>query len=167
MGDEEHVQDALESLTVEAGASTIADNGTQVKKEGGDSTSPDESKSSRTRSPSMSPDDRKTPSDSVSTPDVGQRPKLSRKASQKMAPRPIVTFLDVEDSTAEACTLFQVLTECVYGSKTIGSSEHDTLDCDCNEEWRRSPSNLHAEPVAGQEQMLMYFIRRWHQPRLW
>lgn len=138
--DEERVQDALEGLTVQTGAATSGGLGPTVKKESDSAGStPDQSKDSRTRSPSMSPDEHKPRSDSASTPDGGQAPKLSRKASQKMAPRPVTTFAELPDVTAESCSHFQVIPDCLYGSKSIGSSEHDALDCDCNEEWRRLP----------------------------
>ncbi|KAE9378964.1 hypothetical protein N431DRAFT_326970 [Stipitochalara longipes BDJ] len=65
----------------------------------------------------------------------GKGPKLSRKSSQKVVARPPRLFDDVEDSTVEAITVFQVIKECIYGAKSMGNSEHDILDCDCSEQW--------------------------------
>lgn len=66
------------------------------------------------------------------------KPKLSRKASQKVISRPAPLFDDLSDSTKEATSVFQVIKDCIYGSKYMGSSEHDALGCDCSEEWRKS-----------------------------
>jgi histone-lysine N-methyltransferase SETD2 len=66
-------------------------------------------------------------------------PKLSRKASQKLPPSPPMLFGNLPDSTEDACRTFQVISDCLYGSRNMGSSDHDALDCDCAEEWRKSP----------------------------
>ncbi|KAK9795742.1 hypothetical protein SCARD494_04713 [Seiridium cardinale] len=134
MEDQERVQDALQVLTVEPTASAPASNESDIKKE---DDSPAGSSGSRSRSLSLSPD-QKPRSDSASTPDVNgnQQHKLSRKASQKMVPRPSALFGDSPDVTDEACGHFQLIPDCLYGSKSLGASEHDTLDCDCAEEWR-------------------------------
>jgi hypothetical protein len=65
----------------------------------------------------------------------GKAPKLSRKSSQKVISRPPPLFDDLPDSTKEAVGSFQVIRDCIYGSKYMGSSEHDALGCDCSEEW--------------------------------
>lgn len=65
----------------------------------------------------------------------GKQPKLSRKASQKVVSRPPPLFDHLPDSTTEAVSTFQVIRDCIYGSKYMGSSEHDALGCDCSEEW--------------------------------
>ncbi|KAI9890894.1 MAG: histone methyltransferase set2 [Vezdaea aestivalis] len=65
----------------------------------------------------------------------GKAPKLSRTASKKITARPAPLFDHLEDSTGLATSSFQVITDCVYGSKNMGSSEHDALDCDCTENW--------------------------------
>lgn len=144
MEEEEHVKDALEQLTVEPAPSAAATSNVEVKQENAGSAHPspaDRSKgSSGTRSPSMSPDDEHKPrSDSESTPDNGSGghpPKLSRKASQKKTVRPPTLFGDLADVTEEASGHFQLIPDCLYGSKSLGASEHDALDCDCNEDWR-------------------------------
>ncbi|KAI0128539.1 hypothetical protein BJ170DRAFT_333302 [Xylariales sp. AK1849] len=130
MEDEERVQGALEGLTV--------DTSTTIKQEDDNGISSPESKGPGS---SMSPD-HKPRSDSASTPDGGLPPKLSRKASQRMASRPApILFDDLPDVTAESCSHFQLIPDCLYGSKSLGSSAHDTLDCDCNEEWRDGVNN--------------------------
>lgn len=67
----------------------------------------------------------------------GKAPKLSRKSSQKIMSRPAPLFDHLPDATPEAVTKFQVIRDCIYGSKYMGSSEHDALGCDCSEEWSK------------------------------
>jgi histone-lysine N-methyltransferase SETD2 len=69
------------------------------------------------------------------TVEPGKAPKLSRKSSQKVVARSPRRFSHMEDSTDEAISVFQVIKDCIYGSKFMGSSDHDALDCDCSEEW--------------------------------
>lgn len=69
------------------------------------------------------------------TVEPGKTPKLSRKSSQKVISRPPTLYSDFPDSTEEASTVFQLIKDCIYGSKHMGSSEHDALDCDCSEQW--------------------------------
>lgn len=69
------------------------------------------------------------------TVEPGKVPKLSRKSTQKVIARPPTLFTDLPDATAEAGSVFQRIKDCIYGSKYMGSSEHDALDCDCSEEW--------------------------------
>lgn len=137
MEDEERVQDGLESLSVENERPASDGSGAQVKKESESAaSSPDPSKGSRSRFSSLSPNDDKPRSESASTPDGPQPPKLSRKASQKMAPRPVTLFSDLPDVTQDSMDYFQLIPDCLYGSKSLGATEHDSLDCDCTEEWR-------------------------------
>ncbi|KAF7525198.1 hypothetical protein G7054_g11176 [Neopestalotiopsis clavispora] len=133
MEDEEHIKTSLQGLTVEAKSDVFAMNEAEVKKE--DDSAPGSS-GSRSRSHSMSPD-QKPRSDSASTPDVnGAQPQKSRKGAQKSAPRQPPLFDHLPDVTEEATGHFQLIPDCLYGSKSLGASEHDTLDCDCAEEWR-------------------------------
>lgn len=67
----------------------------------------------------------------------GKAPKLSRKSSQKVITRPPPLFDHLEDATPDATTQFQVIRDCIYGSKYMGSADHDALGCDCAEEWRK------------------------------
>jgi hypothetical protein len=71
------------------------------------------------------------------TVELGKAPKLLRKASQKIIARPAPLFDHLPDVTSEAIEAFQIIEDCMYGSKGMGSSEHDALDCDCSEEWSR------------------------------
>ena len=64
----------------------------------------------------------------------GQLPKLARTASQKVMARSSRLFDDLPDVTDEATSVFQVLTECTYSAKYLGTTEH-AMDCDCAEEW--------------------------------
>ncbi|EPE10324.1 histone h3 lysine 36 methyltransferase [Ophiostoma piceae UAMH 11346] len=99
-----------------------------------------------TASRSLSPDDIKpSPSDSITTPDTNAAaPKLNRKVSslQKTSGSNTpargnrVTYDHLPDATEEATSQFQVITDCLYGSKRMGSSDNDALDCDCAEELR-------------------------------
>ncbi|KAL2201022.1 methyltransferase-like protein [Corynascus similis CBS 632.67] len=88
-----------------------------------------------TRASSMSPDDAKSAADSTSISENSTAPKLSRKHSQKMARSPPPLFDHLPDATEDACSTFQVINDCLYGSRNMGSSDHDALDCDCAEDW--------------------------------
>jgi len=107
----------------------------------------------KSRSKSQSPF-KPLPSDASSSPDdadahevlggeitlkmePGKAPKLSRTATHKIASRPATLFLDVPDATAEAISTFEVLPECTYANKHLGTTDH-ALECDCTEEWGKS-----------------------------
>ncbi|PTB74235.1 hypothetical protein M440DRAFT_1440426 [Trichoderma longibrachiatum ATCC 18648] len=62
--------------------------------------------------------------------------RLSRKLSQKPVAREVPLYSHLPDVTAESCATFQVIPDCLYGSKNLGSTDNDALDCDCREEWR-------------------------------
>jgi histone-lysine N-methyltransferase SETD2 len=112
-------------------------NGVRLKREDtSDSTTLNGTKTD-TRPPSMSPDDAKSAADGTSIPENGTAPKLSRKPSQKLSRGPPPLFDHLPDATENACSTFQVINDCLYGSKNMGSSDHDALDCDCAEEWRK------------------------------
>jgi [histone H3]-lysine36 N-trimethyltransferase len=150
------VDTALREMKLEEGGlpsmaeNTIADNGIC------DAPTPEDIKRSRSstpmakKSPSQSPIKKQSASqtpkyeddeeeliegDITVTVEPGKGPKLSRKSSQKVAVRPPQLFDQIEDSTEEAVTVFQVIKDCIYGSKYMGYSEHDALDCDCSEQW--------------------------------
>ncbi|KAI1410143.1 hypothetical protein F5Y13DRAFT_77543 [Hypoxylon sp. FL1857] len=131
MEDEERLKDGLESLAVDT---TPASLHTTIKKES-ESTASSPNASKDSRSGSLSPDDQKARSDSASTPD-GHPPKLTRKSSHKVAVQPVQLYNDLPDVTSESCSHFQLIPDCLYGSKSLGSTDHDALDCDCSEEWR-------------------------------
>ena len=65
----------------------------------------------------------------------GQPPKLSRSTSRKILSKPPQLYNNYADKTREAEGTFQVIPECSYTSKYIGSTEQDSMDCDCAEEW--------------------------------
>ena len=67
--------------------------------------------------------------------DPGQPPKLARSTSQKVVAGPPKLFNDAASKTDEARKTFQTLHECIYSSKWIGSTEHDSMECECAEEW--------------------------------
>lgn len=123
-------------------------NGVRLKKERDDSSgsaTPNDANSSRSV-PVISPNNNNnhegnsaSAADDAPTPETAPPPKMSRKSSSKMAARsPPQLFNHLPDATAEACSTFQVITDCLYGSKNMGSSDHDAFDCDCAEDWRES-----------------------------
>lgn len=171
------MQDALEGLSVNSSNIAIP---RRIKEENAESTSSTPNRSSKgTNSRSRSPDNNnnnnnrhKSQSDSISTPEAAPRPRMSRKASQKTAPRPVTLFNDHPDVTSDSKDHFELIENCMYGSKTLGSSKQDALDCDCSEEWRRSPIHLYiyitfpARRAGESYRMLMCTFRRWYQPCL-
>ena len=94
-------------------------------------------KQSASQTPKSEYDEEIISGDITVTVEPGKAPKLSRKSSQKVISRPAALFDDFEDATEEAISVFQVIKDCIYGSKYMGYSEHDALDCDCSEEWRK------------------------------
>ncbi|MCJ1285470.1 histone methyltransferase set2 [Xylographa opegraphella] len=64
----------------------------------------------------------------------GPPPKLSRTASQKVIATAPQMFDHYEDKTQEAAGVFQIITQCSYSAKYLGSTEH-AMECDCIEEW--------------------------------
>ena len=115
-------------------------NGPRPKKEDASDSSTSTGSKSASRSSSattMSPDDAKPADDSALAQENGVAPKPSRKSS-KLPPRnPPQLFNHLPDATEEACRTFQVISDCLYGSRNMGSSDHDALDCDCAEDWRK------------------------------
>lgn len=65
----------------------------------------------------------------------GHPPKLARSSSHKIVSKPAPLFHDHSSKTEESKHTFQVLDQCSYTSKHIGSTEHGSMDCDCAEEW--------------------------------
>lgn len=65
-----------------------------------------------------------------------QVPKSLRKSTQNLPPHSTPLLQHLPDVFDEAISVFQVIKECIYGSKYMGSSgDHDALDCDCSEQW--------------------------------
>jgi hypothetical protein len=94
-------------------------------------------KQSASQTPKSEYDEEVISGDITVTVEPGKAPKLSRKSSQKVISREATLFDHLEDATDEAISVFQVIKDCIYGSKYMGYSEHDALDCDCSEEWRK------------------------------
>lgn len=69
----------------------------------------------------------------------GKPPKLARSSSQKVIARPPQVFSHLPDSVNEARQTFEVINDCIYGSKYMGHTEH-AMECDCSEEWGKSDS---------------------------
>ncbi|KAH6890501.1 hypothetical protein B0T10DRAFT_321439 [Thelonectria olida] len=89
------------------------------------------------RSPALSQDGVKSRSGSAETPSSTKAPSLSRKASQKLAAKREPTlYTHLPDMTAESRNAFQIIPDCLYGSKHLGSTDTDALDCECREDWR-------------------------------
>lgn len=65
----------------------------------------------------------------------GKTPKLSKKATKKVPSRKAELFSHLEDATGEAAEVFERIPACIYGSKSMGQSVLDVLDCDCSEEY--------------------------------
>lgn len=89
------------------------------------------------RSPSATQDGVTSRGDSVGTPNSGKASKPSRKPSSKAPTRNAATYDHLPSATAEACQSFQVISDCLYGSKNLGSTDNDSFDCECREEWRK------------------------------
>lgn len=91
------------------------------------------------QSPAASLDGIKSRSESADTPSSNKPPQLSRKASRKSAPQEPKLCTDLPDVTQDACKAFQVIPDCLYGSKHLGSTDNDSFDCECREDWRTYP----------------------------
>lgn len=74
------------------------------------------------------------------TVEPGKAPKISRKASQKIIAQPPTLLSHLPDATDEATSSFDILTDCHYASRSLGSTEQ-ALECDCSEEWGMSLLN--------------------------
>ena len=67
----------------------------------------------------------------------GQPPKLARTSSQKVIARSTPLFDNLPDTTMDAKKTFQVIAQCIYAAKYLGSTEH-AMECDCAEEWGKT-----------------------------
>lgn len=70
----------------------------------------------------------------------GKPPKLSRSTSHKVEKRPPPLYTEYADATGEATKTFQVIHDCTYANKYLGSTD-PALECDCAEEWGESPTS--------------------------
>ena len=71
----------------------------------------------------------------------GHPPKLARSSSHRVISKLDLLFHDRPSKTEESKHTFQVLEQCSYTSKYIGSTEHGSMDCDCTEEWGKATLN--------------------------
>ncbi|SMR48068.1 unnamed protein product [Zymoseptoria tritici ST99CH_1A5] len=69
--------------------------------------------------------------------------KLSRSTSHKIEKRAPQMYHEYEDKTKEATSTFELLSECTYANKYLGTTEH-ALECDCSEEWDAPSRSNHA-----------------------
>jgi [histone H3]-lysine36 N-trimethyltransferase len=76
----------------------------------------------------------------------GQTPKLSRSTSQKAVAQSPKVFDHLPDATIKATATFEVIQDCIYAAKYLGSSDHDGLECDCVEEWGRLYDSFILDP---------------------
>ncbi|KAK0722500.1 methyltransferase-like protein [Lasiosphaeria miniovina] len=120
-------------------------NGVKQKKDDTSLTATPNDSKINSRVSSMSPDDAKSASGSASTPENGTAPKLSRKSSQKTIRTLPPLYGNLPDVTNDACATFQVIPDCIWGTRHMGSSEHDALDCDCAEDWRNDQNHACGE----------------------
>ena len=98
----------------------------------------------------------------------GQPPKLSRSISQRITSRAPLLFQDHPDKTKEAKGTFELISECSYTSKWIGSTEHDSMDCDCAEEWGKlKTSSAHLSVFSNTQLILTYRQLRGEEFSMW
>jgi hypothetical protein len=64
----------------------------------------------------------------------GKAPKLARTSSQKVVARPPTLYTDEPDMYDEATSTFEVIQECNYATRWLGSTEQ-AMECDCREHW--------------------------------
>lgn len=67
----------------------------------------------------------------------GQMPKLARSISQTVIAAPPTLFDHLPDMTAVAQSTFQVIPQCIYAAKYLGSTEH-AMECDCVQAWGKT-----------------------------
>jgi len=133
MEDEERSAEGVAGLKLE----DVPDHNGAVAKEMKSSTSTPKGSKPNSRASSVSPDAAKAASDSSSPSDEAPVSKPSRKTPNKVVREPPALFSHFPDVRDEAAKTYQVINDCLYGSRNMGSTEHDALDCDCNEDWRK------------------------------
>lgn len=152
MEDEEQTARRMSQIKLEASA-----NGAPPDTDRSTSIPTSDRRDMGSQSPATSLDGMKSRSDSGETPH-SVRPTLSRKASRKPVARDAPLYADLPNMTSESCESFQVIPDCLYGSKHMGSTDNDSFDCDCSPEWREpSPSRFLAHPDSD---------RKWRESRV-
>ncbi|KAG5938528.1 histone methyltransferase set2 [Claviceps sorghi] len=86
----------------------------------------------------------KSESEGLNTPASG-KPRPPRKSSHKTAEPQYQLFDHLPNVTQDSCKGFQVIRDCLYGSKHLGSTDNDALDCDCTEEWHEGENHACGE----------------------
>jgi [histone H3]-lysine36 N-trimethyltransferase len=134
MGDDEN---APEAVTVPKLEGTLKVNGIRIKKERSISSTPNRSKPN-SRASSVSPETGNKGEDGAPVLENGAASKLSqhpqKAASRRNGP---ALFSHLTSVTEESCATFQVISDCLYGSRHMGASDHDAWDCECAEDWRK------------------------------
>lgn len=93
------------------------------------------SKDATPQSPALKSDQEDTVGGEISVKvEPGAAPKLSRSQSKKVASRPPPLYTHEPDALPDALQSFDILTDCAYSNKYIGTTDH-ALECDCSEEW--------------------------------
>jgi histone-lysine N-methyltransferase SETD2 len=136
MEDDEYATNKMGGIKIEDGAV----NGAHPELDDAPALPTPDLKDASMDSPGQSQDDFKSRSESVGTPSSQKPPsRLPRKTSQKnqQPPRTPTLYHDLPDVTEQSCSTFQVIPDCLYGSKHLGSTDNDALDCECREEWRK------------------------------
>lgn len=138
MEDEDYTTGRMEGIKLEDGA---ANGSTHYDQEDVKMT-PRSDRRDDEMSPRALSHDSKSRSDTGDGTPGTQKPRLSRKSSQKndQPPREPTLYNTLPDVTEEACKMFRVIPDCLYGSKHLGSTDNDAFDCDCREEWRKRPN---------------------------
>ena len=65
----------------------------------------------------------------------GKPPKLTRNSSKKVIAAPAPLFDYLPDKTTEATSVFEVIYDNIYANKSIGRTDEDIFECECDEEW--------------------------------
>lgn len=133
MEDDEYTTSKMGEIKLEEGGA----NGARLKQERSASIPTPNDSHDGSQSPALSQEGVKSRSGSAETPSSTKAAALSRKASQKLAAkREHVLYSQLPDVTAESRKAFQLIPDCLYGSKHLGSTDNDALDCDCRDDWR-------------------------------
>lgn len=155
MEDEVHATAKMGGIKLEDGGANGAANGTE------DMASSIKISMSHVKDESKSPMPSpgiKSRSESVDTPDSTRPPRSSRKPSQQ-APKEPVLYSHLADMTDDSCSHFQVIPDCLYGSKHLGSTDNDSLDCDCRDEWRKwNRAHVHTDTFAHMAQSATWYL---------
>jgi len=91
--------------------------------------------SSAPLSPAVKPDSEESIGGDITLKlEPGKPPKLARSSSKKIPTRAPQLFLDYDDATVEARRTFELLPDCSYANRYLGTTDA-AYECDCNEEW--------------------------------